>query len=110
MTGIKRTQPPGTIQLTSTEVRFTELCKILYHVNQLTAFPMVVEQIQDWAKSLLLLIPDLEFNALEFLINEMKLSRYEFDKNLGIQNLTRGLALIKKNKSGYYISQTSISW
>lgn len=108
MDGIIKHQQNGTLTI-RTEIDF-ELCKVLLHVQQLTAFEIPKEMIEDWSKSLKKLIPDLDYNALQFLIDQMKLGNIEYDKALGIQNLTNGLRFVRKTETGYKLVKTNIPW
>lgn len=80
---------------------------VVVEVNNLTAFPMTGDQVEVWAKDLVRLIPNLDLGALAFLIDQMKLGLYDYDKNLGIQNLTVGLTHVKKTQDGYRISMSN---
>lgn len=68
---------------------------------------MPFQQIEVWAKDLVRLVPGLDLGALTFLIDQMKLGLYDYDKTLGIQNLTVGLTHVKKTQDGYRISMSN---
>lgn len=68
-----------------------ELCKELYHVNQLTSFSVNDERIIEWSKSLSELVPNLDAKDLHTLINDFKLGELEYNQKEGIQNIIKGL-------------------
>lgn len=70
------------------------LCKIIYQCNQLRPYPLTAMEIAEYADSLLRLIPDLNFEKVEFMVDQMLLGNIEWDTKLGIQNLTNGLKVI----------------
>jgi hypothetical protein len=105
----KRTQANG-IQKLQTDTVNPELYNVVVHVNQLTAFPLSGDQVEDWCRSLQHLIPDLDFDALVFLINEMKKGNYQYDNALGIQNITIGLKHVRKTSNGYVLTHSQTQW
>lgn len=64
-----------------------EIAKIVWHVNQLVAYPLTDNQIEAWSKSINKLIPSLDLKKLELLIDEMKVGNIDWDTRKGIQNL-----------------------
>ena len=89
---------------------FERLMKVVYHVNQLRAYPMSPIEIAEWSRTLLFGFPNLDIGALEFLIEEMKFGRFEWDKTIGIQNLTLGLPRVEKTQEGYRIKSNATPW
>ena len=85
---------------------FKELCKIIAHVNQLRSYPLTAIEIAEWSRSMKQLFPDLDYDALMFLISEMKAGRAEYDDRLGIRNLTMGMGGVEKTINGYRILKT----
>lgn len=67
------------------------ICKELYHVNQLTPFPVSDDRIVEWAKSIEEILPQLDINHLRELFVDFKLGKISYDKNDGIQNIFMGL-------------------
>lgn len=85
------------IVLTTEQMKFA---KIIYHVNQLTPYPLTGVQIEDWAKTLADLYRGLDLEVLKDIIKEMKLDNLEWNPKQGIQNLTR--ALKQKGINDFY--------
>jgi hypothetical protein len=108
MDSIQRIAQPGSVTL-RTDLNKQEIStyNVIVEVNNLTAFPMSGDQIEVWAKDLVRLIPGLDLGALAFLIDQMKLGNYDYDKNLGIQNLTQGLTFVRKTEEGYKIAKSN---
>lgn len=71
--------------------REIEIAKIVYHINQLIAYPLSAIQIEDWARSLNELYPKIDLNILKNTIRMMKLGKIDFDSKKGIQNITCAL-------------------
>lgn len=90
---------PPTDLVSSTD-SFKELMRIVTQVNQLRPYALTAIEVAEWSKTLLS-FPGLDFGGLQFLIDEMKFGRVEYDKGLGIQNLTVGLTRVEKTESGY---------
>jgi hypothetical protein len=68
-----------------------EIAKIVWHVNQLVAYPLNDNQIEAWSKSINELLPDLELEELSVLINNFKIGRYDWNYHYGIQNILKNL-------------------
>jgi hypothetical protein len=64
-----------------------KIAAIVYHVNQLTSYPLSGVQIEDWAKSINELMPDVDLVELKRVINNFKLGVFEWDYRKGIQNI-----------------------
>jgi len=63
----------------------------VYHVNQLRNYPLSVTDIEDWARSIDDLYPELEVNDLKEVILKFKKDEYIYDPSKGIQNIVNGL-------------------
>lgn len=77
-------------QLSLSDREFS-LCKEIYHINQLAPFPLDDNKIQEWARSIEDILPELNLDHLKDLISDFKRGKIEYDKNLGIQNIFTGL-------------------
>lgn len=104
-TSIAKTQPNDLANLPD---KLEQLCRIVYHVNQLRQFPLSAVEVAEWSKSLLEYDENLDFEAIRFIIQEMKFCRMDWDKTEGIQNLIRGLKLIEKTETGYKVLRQNI--
>tara|TARA_R110000868_G_scaffold119785_2_gene317817 strand:- start:7304 stop:7609 length:306 start_codon:yes stop_codon:yes gene_type:complete len=71
------------------------IARSLVHYNQLTPYILSDTQLQDWAKSILELAPDIKPNTLRMLIDKMKTGEYDFDNKLGIQNILKAYRAYK---------------
>lgn len=85
---IQDSTPQKFIGLSSKE---EELTGILYHVNQLTSFPLTMVQIQDWAITINDFYPDLDVEILKTIIRKFKVGRYKWNNKEGIQNICETL-------------------
>ena len=68
-----------------------EIAKVIFHVNQLSNYPLGVPQIEDWSKSIEDIVPNLEIDDLKYLIKCFKIGEEHYDYKLGIQNIFIGL-------------------
>jgi len=55
----------------------------------------------EFARTIERVVPDLDPLMLCWLVDEMLIGRYEYDKNAGVQQITIGLMKIEKTKTGY---------
>lgn len=69
-----------------------ELAKQVYQINQLVPYPLSDIQIEDIAKSLEELVPELTPMQLKKMIDRFKIGYYEWDKTKVIQNIFKNLA------------------
>jgi hypothetical protein len=76
------------VKLTNKEI---EISGEIYEVNQLAPYPLSSIQIEDWARSLNRLLPNLEISTLSSLIDDFKRDNIEWDYKKGIQNIFIGL-------------------
>lgn len=68
-----------------------EIAKLVWHVNQLVAYPLTDHQIEAWSLSINELLPELELEKLAKLIKDFKLGNIPWDYHFGIQNLIKNL-------------------
>lgn len=108
-TGIQKTQHSGTLQV-SLENKKQEICKILFHINQVIAYPKSDQELEDWAASLLTFNPELDPRKLAFLIDRFKLGEIEWQKDVGIQNITMNLRRIRATTVGFRLSNSQINY
>jgi len=76
--------------------REMQIGKIIYHVNQLTPFPISDENIIAWAKSIDELKPNLKLEDLKKAIDKLKLGEVDFNPHVGIQNIFNALRLVDR--------------
>lgn len=74
-----------------------EIAIQIFHMNQLTAFPLSDEQIDDWTRSIVELRPDVTPQQLKSAIDDMKQGYADYDNRLGIQNIFKALDAGKIN-------------
>jgi hypothetical protein len=67
----------------------------------LRGFPLTEIETLEWAAALERLFPDLDYGKLGFLLEQMMLGNYTYDRNLGIQNITIALPKIERIGDGY---------
>lgn len=84
-------QQRGNHHLENLSPREIEIGQVVFHVNQLTAYPLNDLQISDWAKSINELKPDLDLALLKKVIDKFKMDELEWDNHKGIQNIFREL-------------------
>lgn len=75
----------------------------MYQFNQLRAFSLTEIEMVEWARSIERLTVDLDMDALNFVIDQMKCGNMEYDKTIGIQNIFNALKRIEKTETGYKI-------
>lgn len=85
-------------QLSLSENQFN-ICKEIYHVNQLTAFPVNDERLSEWARSIEEIVPNLEIEDLKNVIIDFKIGELEYNHKEGVQNIFFGL---RTNYGGKY--------
>lgn len=79
-----------------------QLFKTLFDINQLIPFPLADIQIEDWAASLKRLAPKCTEAELRTVLDKFMTGRTKWDVKQGIQNLFRGIELLKLNKGEYF--------
>lgn len=85
-----------------------KLREIVYEVNQLRQFPLNEIEIAEWADTLLEFDPKLNYEALKFIIQQMKFGKLEYEQRDGVQNLTRAFQKIRKTETGYQIKKMNV--
>lgn len=73
-----------------------KIATAIFHINQLVAYPLSDSQIEQWAKSINRLLPELLVDDLEKLMDLMKIGEIEYDQKQGIQNIFLGLRRVKE--------------
>lgn len=90
-------------QIVSVTLPNDAIIRAVYQFNQLRAYSLTEIEMMEWARSIERLLPDLDIDALNFLIDKMKTGEMEYDKAVGIQNIFNGMKKIEKTESGYKI-------
>lgn len=95
-------QLKGQSGLPSLTNKQNEIGLAIYHVNQLTNFPIPDERISEWARSIDEICPNLEIEDLKSVIDDFKIGELEYNHREGVQNIFFGL---KTNFGGKYIKR-----
>lgn len=77
-----------------------EIVKPLFYINLLTPFRVDDFIIEQWSITISRLLPNVEASEIEELMDAFMKGDVDYDKNLGIQNIFRGL--VEKFPSKYY--------
>lgn len=85
---LQRTSDSSTGKLSNKEL---QIAGEIYEVNQLAPYPLSSIQIEDWARSINKLLPELQVSDLERVINDFKMDKIEWDYRKGIQNIFTAL-------------------
>lgn len=81
------------------------ICKAIKKYNQLKKFPLSDIEILEWKDSLLTIWPELDPEAIEFVVNKMIAQEIDCDGG-GIQNIVKGLKRLDVNQEGNYFVKT----
>lgn len=80
-----------------------EIARTVYEFNKLRSFKLSTVEILEWKDSILKLMPDIDANKLMFVIEKMMDGTLEYDHNLGIQNIFRGLKKVELFEGTYRV-------
>jgi len=94
--------------LASLTVEQEAVSSIVYEVNQLRQYPLTAVEIAEWADTLLEFKSDLDYEALRFIIQQMKFGNLEYEQKDGVQNLTRAFQKIMKTEKGFQIKKLNV--
>jgi hypothetical protein len=94
--------------LVSLPIHVEAIARIVYEVNQLRQYPLNDIEIAEWATTLNEFNPDMEIEALQFIIQQMKFGNLEYEQKDGVQNLTRAFQRIRKTADGWQIRKTNV--
>lgn len=100
MANIVKRQTTDIAQLTPHEM---QLCQILNRYNKLRQFKLDAIEILEWKDDILLVMPDLELEKLDFAITKMMTEEIEFNDKIGIQNIFRALRYVHKTENGFEV-------
>src|SRR5688572_17935405 len=78
------------------------IVKAVYQFNQLRAFSLTQVEMLEWARSIERLCPALDVDALNFVIDQLKLAELPYDNTKGIQNILMWLPKVRKNEDGTF--------
>lgn len=95
--------PKAALEQLSTREKL--ICDSLNTFNQLRDFPLNAIQILEWKDSLLRIMPDLEPDKLEFVIDRMIDGQLTYKPEYGIKNLFIGLGMIELVNKVYKIKE-----
>jgi hypothetical protein len=87
---------------------FELLERIVYQVNFLRQYPLSPIEIAEWSRTLLEFDTELDFEALKFIIQQMKFGNLEYEQKDGVQNLTRAFLKIEKVNTGYRLRRLNV--
>ena len=80
-----------------------KISKVIVEVNKLTSFPLDAEELLRWSIDIERIYPDINLDALLFLMDCFKTDSIEWDKSKGIQNIFNGLNRIRLTNGVYSI-------
>ena len=89
---MNKIQKTNSLPSTHLESKEQEIAMKLYYVNILTPFRVDDSILELWSITVNRLLPDLETEELQSLMDAFMKNEVEFDRNLGIQNIFIGLA------------------
>lgn len=78
-----------------------QISSIIYHVNQLTSYPLSDIQIEDWSISINKIRPNQDLEILSSIVSMMKTGAIEYNSRLGIQNIFMALKKYDKIRIGH---------
>lgn len=64
-------------------------------VNMLVGYPMPLTEMQDWAVSLVTITPNIDLEAVGFVMKKFAMEELVWDKSKGIQNIYIGLKRVR---------------
>ena len=79
------------------------MLKTCGEINKLVAFELDLKQLIDWSLDIKRLMPDVEPEHVQFILDCYKLEKLVWDERKGIQNIFSALKLVAKNERGYYL-------
>ncbi len=108
-------QPKNLPQTTTTTTSIALLqpniiCKQLFCINQLVPFPLSETQIEDWSSTLKRLAPNVTDQQLQTVLDKFATNRTKWNEKQGIQNIFRGLELLKLNKGEFYCEEKQMKY
>lgn len=78
------------------------MVKVVMNVNDCLPFKMDAPELVHWAQEIDRLIPDVDPEAIRFLIDCFKTEDLIWDRNKGIQNMFLGLKRIRRDEDGKF--------
>ena len=85
--------------------KIIEVGKIIYQINLLTSYPLNDFQINDWAKCICRLLPEIDLIELQNVIDKMITGEIEYKTSGGIQNIFKAINPINQKSSVTYPSR-----
>lgn len=73
----------------STPDRFNDICKALWKVNLLIAYPLSDAMIEVWGKHLIRLCPDVKVDELDKIMDKFISGEIEYVANKGLANIVK---------------------
>lgn len=110
MSNIEKYKPKELSQIVS-ELTDDEnhICESLNKFNQLREFPLSALQILEWKDTILEARPNIDPEAIRFIVDKLITADLPYSKGEGILNIFRGLKLIDRNKEGYIV-KSDMTW
>lgn len=71
-----------------------KVARVVWRINQLRRFPLKDEDIEDWSKTLVRLMPLEDLRKLEFVIDQMITGELDYNPDEGIKNLFRNVKAV----------------
>lgn len=87
-----------------------QLCKQIFSINQLVAFPLSETQMEDWATTLKRLAPNVTNETLQIVLDKFATNRTKWNEKQGIQNIFRGIDLLTLQKGEFYCEEKQMKY
>lgn len=86
------------------------VCQQLFHVNKLIQFKLTETEMEDWSRDIAELSPNTTAGELKLVLDKFKTNRTKWDVKQGIQNIFRGIELLKLNKGEYFCEEKQMKY
>lgn len=73
-----------------------KIAKVIWRINQLRRFPLKDDDIEDWTKTVVRLMPLEDLRKLGFVIDQMITGELEYNPDEGIKNLFRNVKQVQE--------------
>lgn len=80
------------------------ICNSINEFNQLRSFKLNLSDVLQWKDTIIRLKPEIEPEAISFVVDKLILGELDYDKDLGIQNIINGLNMLVRTEKGYKLN------
>ncbi len=80
-----------------------KICAALHRMNQLRNYKLGVIEILEWKDSIVKLMPEVEIEAIDFVIDKLIIGELHYEPNIGIRNIVIGLKNIEKENGEFRV-------